>query len=88
MPFNANVSSSLSPFYFWLGIVLFHFFQTHISAYALLNTLFSLDYRFLLIAMNFTGLYIFLRHARIDFTVRVRMNQHEDDIEHDNNQDT
>ena len=35
----------------------------------------SLDYRAALILMNMFGLYLFLRHVRIDFTLRLTMNQ-------------
>jgi hypothetical protein len=75
MPLAANVAyNNVSPLYVWIAFMIYNWFQTNISIYALLNTLFSMDYRLLLIAMNFIGLYIFLRNARIDFTIRVRMN--------------
>lgn len=35
----------------------------------------SLDYRAVLILMNLFGLYLFLRHVRFDFTLRLTMNQ-------------
>ncbi len=35
----------------------------------------TLDYRAVLILVNVFGLYVFLRHARIDFTLRLTMNQ-------------
>jgi hypothetical protein len=37
--------------------------------------IYSLDYRAVLILVNVFGLYVFLRHARIDFTLRLTMNQ-------------
>jgi hypothetical protein len=45
------------------------------NLYGILNALFSVDYRVLLIGLNMIGLYLFLRHARIDFTMRITMNQ-------------
>jgi len=44
------------------------------NLYGILNALFSVDYRVLLIALNALGLYLFLRHARINFTMRIAMN--------------
>ena len=38
-------------------------------------SIYSLDYRAVLILVNVFGLYLFLRHARIDFTFRLTMNQ-------------
>ena len=38
-------------------------------------SLHSLDYRAVLILVNVFGLYLFLRHVRIDFTLRLTMNQ-------------
>ena len=74
---NANVAYNhhASPFYVWIAFIIYNWFQTNIGLYTLLHSIVSIDYRLLLIAMNFIGLYIFLRHARIDFTIRVRMNQ-------------
>jgi hypothetical protein len=66
-----------SPFYVWIAFIIYNWFQTNIGLYTLIHSIVSIDYRLLLIAMNFIGLYIFLRHARIDFTIRVRMNQDE-----------
>lgn len=38
-------------------------------------SIYSLDYRAVLILVNVIGIYMFLRHARIDFTLRLTMNQ-------------
>jgi hypothetical protein len=38
-------------------------------------SIYSLDYRAALIIMNVSGLYLFLRHVRIDFALRLTMNQ-------------
>ena len=74
---NANIAYNhhASPFYVWIAFIIYNWFQTNIGLYTLLHSIVSIDYRLLLIAMNFIGLYIFLRNARIDFTIRVRMNQ-------------
>jgi len=76
---NANVAynHNASPFYVWIAFMIYNLFQTNIGLYTLLHSIVSIDYRLLLIAMNFIGLYLFLRHARFDFTIRVRMNQDE-----------
>lgn len=39
------------------------------------ESIYSLDYRAVLILVNVFGLYVFLRHVRIDFTLRLTMNQ-------------
>ncbi len=76
---NANVAYNhhASPFYVWIAFIIYNWFQTNIGLYTLVHSIVSIDYRLLLIAMNFIGLYIFLRHARLDFTIRVRMNDDE-----------
>jgi hypothetical protein len=67
----------ITPFYVWIAFILYNWFQTNIGLYALLHSIVSIDYRILLITMNFIGLYIFLRHVRLDFTIHVRMNHDE-----------
>jgi hypothetical protein len=67
--------NNISPLYVWLAFVIYNWFQTNIGVYGLLNTIYSIDYRILLVTMNFMGLYLFLRYARIDFTIRIRMNE-------------
>jgi len=73
-----DLDYQMSPLHI-LGIFfIYNLFHAGIGAfnyYGLLHALFSLDYRILLIGMNIIGLYLFLRHARIDFTLKITMNQ-------------
>lgn len=74
---QADINYHMSPLYIWFIFLLWNMLNASISSihfYGLLNTFFSLDYRILLIILNTIGLYLFLRHARIDFTIRVAMN--------------
>jgi hypothetical protein len=75
---NANADyRHITPFYVWIAFIIYNWFQTNIGLYTLIHSIVSMDYRLLLITLNLIGLYMFLRHARIDFTIRVRMNQGE-----------
>lgn len=74
---NDIVYDHASPFYVWCIFMLYNWFQSNFGLYGLLNAVLSLDYRILLILLNAIGLYMFLRHVRIDFTVRMAMNMNE-----------
>jgi hypothetical protein len=69
-----DVAYHMSPLYIWSLYILYHWFYANFNIYDLLNAVFSLDPRILLISINIIGLYLFLRFARIDFTMRVVMN--------------
>ena len=66
----AELTYHLNPVYIWAIFMLYNLIQPFISI-----SIHSLDYRAALIFMNFVGLYLFLRHVRIDFTLRLTMNQ-------------
>ncbi len=75
---NTNAEyNHITPFYVWLAFMLYNWFHTNIGFYSIIHAIVSMDYRVLLISLNLIGLYLFLRHVRIDFTMRVRMNQDE-----------
>ncbi len=74
---HADINYHMSPLYFWFIFLLWNTLNASIGSihfYGILNAFFSLDYRIGLIVLNTIGLYLFLRHARIDFTFRVAMN--------------
>ena len=74
---HADINYHMSPLYIWFIFLLWNTLNATIGSinfYGLLNAFFSLDYRIGLIVLNTIGLYLFLRHARIDFTIRVAMN--------------
>lgn len=73
-----DIDYRTSPLQIWFIFVLYNIITANMrefNLYGILNALFSLDYRMLLIGLNMIGLYLFLRHARIDFTMRIAMNQ-------------
>ena len=65
-----DLTYHLNPLYVWAIFMGFNVIQPLIS-----NSVYSMDYRAALIFMNVAGLYLFLRHVRIDFTLRLTMNQ-------------
>jgi len=65
-----NLTYHLNPLYIWGVFMLYNLIQPLISI-----SIRSLDYRAALILMNVVGLYLFLRHVRIDFALRLTMNQ-------------
>jgi hypothetical protein len=65
-----DLTYRLSPLYVWVIFMLYNVIQPLISV-----SIYSLDYRAALIIMNVSGLYLFLRHVRIDFALRLTMNQ-------------
>ena len=65
---------NLNPLYVWGVFMLYNFTKPLISELISVS-IHSLDYRAALILMNLFGLYLFLRHVRIDFTLRLTMNQ-------------
>jgi hypothetical protein len=73
MPVDINYLN-VSPLYVWGMFMLYNWFQSRGGLYGFLNTIISLDYRVLLVTINVVGVYLFLRHARIDFTLRIAMN--------------
>ena len=73
-----DIDYRTSPLQIWFIFVLYNIITANMrefNLYGILNALFSLDYRMLLIGLNMIGLYLFLRHTRIDFTMRIAMNQ-------------
>jgi len=64
----------LNPLYVWGVFMLYNMIKPLISGLISVY-IYSLDYRAVLILVNVFGLYVFLRHARIDFTLRLTMNQ-------------
>ena len=73
-----DIDYRTSPLQIWFIFVLYNIITASMkefNLYGILNALFSVDYRVLLIGLNMIGLYLFLRHARIDFTMRITMNQ-------------
>lgn len=75
-----DIDYNVSPLHIWFVFVLYNIITASVrefNLYGLLNIFFSLDYRILLITLNMVGLYLFLRHARIDFTMRIAMNHHQ-----------
>lgn len=81
-PFSAmpEYDYRMSPLHVWCVFMVYNLFSASIGVlnmHGLLHTIFSLDYRVLLIGMNMIGLYLFLRHVRIDFTLRMVMNHRE-----------
>lgn len=73
-----DIDYRTSPLQIWFIFVLYNIITASMkefNLYGILNALFSVDYRVLLIGLNMIGLYLFLRHARIDFTMRIAMNQ-------------
>jgi hypothetical protein len=73
-----NIDYKMSPFHVWFIFILYNLFTVSMkefNLYGILYAMFSLDYRVLLIALNTVGLYLFLRHAKIDFTARISMNE-------------
>jgi hypothetical protein len=77
MPQAIELLYNVSPISVWILFMVYNWLHSQINIYALLTALFSLDYRILLVLLNIAGLYMFLRHARIDFTLRVTMNNAE-----------
>ena len=72
-----DIDYQMSPFHIWFIFVLYNIITSSMrefNLYGILNALFSVDYRVLLIGLNAIGLYLFLRHARINFTMRIAMN--------------
>lgn len=72
-----DIDYRISPLHIWCIFLVYNLLDANIgvfSLYGILNAIFSLDYRILLIGLNMIGLYLFLRHARIDFTMRIAMN--------------
>jgi hypothetical protein len=74
MPVNLEYNN-ISPIHVWLLFITYNWMHSTFNVYAILNSIFSLDYRILLIMINVAGIYFFLRHARIDFTLRLIMNE-------------
>lgn len=75
-----DIDYYVSPFLVWCVFMVYNLLHATIGVlnpYGLLHVIFSLDYRILLIGMNMIGLYLFLRHVRIDFTLRMVMNHRE-----------
>ena len=64
----------LNPLYVWGVFMLYNMIKPLISG-VISESINSLDYRAVLILVNVFGLYVFLRHVRIDFTLRLMMNQ-------------
>jgi len=64
----------LNPLYVWAVFMLYNMIKPLISGVISIS-INSLDYRAVLILVNVVGLYLFLRHVRIDFTLRLTMNQ-------------
>ncbi len=74
---HADINYHMSPLNFWFIFLLWNTLNASIGSIhfnGILNAFFSLDYRIGIIVLNTIGLYLFLRHARIDFTFRVAMN--------------
>ena len=72
-----DIDYRMSPLHIWCVFMVYNLISASIGVlnmHGLLNIIFSLDYRILLIGMNMIALYLFLRHARIDFTMRIIMN--------------
>ena len=72
-----DIDYRTSPLQIWFIFILYNIITASMkefNLYGILNALFSVDYRVLLIGLNMIGLYLFLRHARIDFTMRIAMN--------------
>lgn len=74
MPVNIEYIN-ISPLYVWILFMTYNWLHSTFNFYAILNAIFSLDYRILLIMINIVGFYFFLRHARIDFTLHLIMNE-------------
>lgn len=70
----AEFTTHLNPLYVWAVFMLYNLLKPLISG-VISVSIHSLDYRAALILMNMFGLYLFLRHVRIDFTLRLTMNQ-------------
>jgi hypothetical protein len=70
IPMPMDLTYHLNPLYVWVIFMGFNLIQPLISI-----SIHSLDYRAALIFMNVVGLYLFLQHVRIDFTLRLTMNQ-------------
>jgi hypothetical protein len=69
-PMPMDLTYHLNPLYAWAIFMVCNVIQPLISI-----SIHSLDYRAALIFMNMVGLYLFLQHVRIDFTLRLTMNQ-------------
>ena len=74
MPVNLEYIN-ISPLYVWILFMTYNWLHSTFNFYALMNAIFSLDYRMLLVILNVVGIYFFLRHVRIDFTLRLVMNE-------------
>jgi len=72
-----DIDYNMSPLHIWFAFLVYNLFTATIrefNFYGILHAMFSVDYRILLIVLNVIGLYLFLRHARIDFAIRITMN--------------
>lgn len=70
----AEFTTHLNPLHVWVVFMLYNILKPLISGIISVS-IHTLDYRAVLILVNVVGLYLFLRHVRIDFTLRVTMNQ-------------
>jgi hypothetical protein len=53
----------------------YNWLHSTFNTYTILNAVWALDYRILLVMVNGIGIYLFLKYARIDFTLRLVMNE-------------
>ena len=74
IPMPMDLTYHLNPLYVWAIFMGCNLIQPLISGIISIS-IYSLDYRAALIFMNMVGLYLFLQHVRIDFTLRLTMNQ-------------
>lgn len=72
-----NVDYRMSPLHIWFVFMVYNLCTAVIrefNVYSILHAMFSVDYRILLIVLNVIGWYLFLHYARIDFAIRITMN--------------